>query len=58
MSHGGHHTVEEAVEWVLKALTREYRRACLKWYREQYGDLFADQVESKVLAKWGERKSA
>lgn len=53
MSH--EQTVDQAVEWVLRALTREYRRICLQWYRSEYGDQFADQVEARVREKWGER---
>lgn len=48
-------TEDEAVEWLLKQKTREYRLACLRHWRTLYGDEFANHVEARVKAEWGKR---
>ena len=48
-------THAEAVQWVMSAQSRQYRRECVKYWREQYGDVFADQVEDGVRKRWGKR---
>ena len=37
-------SIKEAVDWLLKALTDEYRRKCLEHWRGLYGDDYADKV--------------
>lgn len=49
-------TIPEAVDWILQSITREYRIQCLHFWREKYGDEYADQVEKRVRAVWGKRK--
>lgn len=45
-------TKDEAVEIVLRQLTKDARRACIAHWREGVGDSFADAVEAEVRAKW------
>lgn len=48
-------TEAEAVEFLLRfryQAAKQYRRDYLTWLRREVGDLFADQVEIKVMAKW------
>lgn len=50
--------MDEAVDWILtnkQSWARGYRRECIKYWRERYGDEFADQVEAGVKARWGKR---
>jgi hypothetical protein len=49
---GAQPTLNEAVSYLIKCHTREYRRECLKFWRECFGSQFADQVEARVLAEW------
>ena len=44
-------SIKEAVDWLLKALTVEYRRKCLEHWRGLYGDDYADKVEFGVKKK-------
>lgn len=46
-------TVDEAVEFMLKSVTLEYRRKAIKFWREKFGDVFADSVERKIKSQWG-----
>lgn len=46
-SEGRKPTIEEAADWLRKALTLEYRLACLRAWRTLYGDEFANQVEAR-----------
>lgn len=48
-------TVEEAVAFMLRSQTREYRAICLAHWRQKFGDAFADEIEERVKQKW-ERK--
>lgn len=48
VTEGRKPTVEEAADWLRKALTLEYRLACLRHWRTLYGDEFANQVEAKA----------
>ena len=34
---------------------RRYRKECLKFWREYYGERFADQVEKMVKEKWAKK---
>lgn len=45
-------TIQEAVEFVLQSLTREYRQSCITHWREKFGDVFANAVEERVKQKW------
>ena len=49
-------TVEEAVDWLLKSLTKEYRRNCLEFWREKYGEAYHAQVKQQFLTKWRTKK--
>lgn len=44
-------TVAEAVAHILQAVTDKYRRECIRYWRERYGDGFAEQVRKTALAK-------
>lgn len=48
-------TIDEAVEILLRTLTKGFRRAQLAEWRHQYGDEFAGSVKAKVSAKWGKK---
>lgn len=50
-SEGRKPAIEEAADWLRKALTLEYRLACLRAWRTLYGDEFANQVEARVGVK-------
>lgn len=45
-------TIEEAVAFLRGCLTREYRRACLRHWRERFGATFADKVERETKRNW------
>lgn len=47
--------VNDAAAWLCKALTSEYRHSCLAYWREKFGDLYADEVE-KVAKKMFKKK--
>lgn len=49
-------THQEAVEWLLRSLTIEYRRECLGHWRGIYGNLYADQIQAEVEKRWKTRK--
>lgn len=51
-------TVEEAVAALMLPATREYRRRCISYWREHYGDAFADTIQAKVEQKFSKRKGA
>ncbi len=36
----------------MRSLTKDYRRDCLKFWRERYGNEFADQVQGEVERQW------
>lgn len=48
-------SVAEAVALICASLTIEYRRDCLKFWRERFGDSFAITVEREVMKAWGKR---
>lgn len=49
-------SVDEAVDWVMKAETREYRQKCLNEWRNKISETFANEVEMRVKKLWGKRK--
>jgi hypothetical protein len=49
-------TVIEAAEHVCRSLTLEYRRECIRYWREKFGGEYADQVEAEVRRRWGKKK--
>lgn len=44
--------VTEAARFICGSLTLEYRRECLKFWRETFGDHYAISVEKEVLKQW------
>lgn len=49
-------TIREAAEWVIAQKTRDYRRDCIDYWRDKYGEVYARSVEREVLALWERRK--
>ncbi len=49
-------TIDEAVESILRCMTRECRVMQLAWFRDKQGDIFADEVKRLVEAKFKKRK--
>lgn len=49
-------SVAEAVYLVCSSYTKEYRRTCIKFWREHYGDAFALEVEKEVGKHWAKRR--
>jgi len=50
-------TVEEAVENVCRDLNdRKFRNHCIEYWRERYGDQFANEVKSKATVILSKRK--
>ena len=49
-------TVDEAVAWIMQALTLEYRKKCLREWREKFGDAYANEIEFKVKRNWKGKK--
>ena len=45
-------TIKEAVEWIKKAHTREYRAACIEYWREKYGENYAESIVNQVKTQW------
>ena len=41
-------SIPEAVAWIMRSLTLEYRQKCLRHWREKFGDAYANEVEVKV----------
>lgn len=48
-------SVAEAAHLVCISLTLEYRRACLKFWEEHFGDTFRLAVEREVRRTWKPR---
>jgi hypothetical protein len=48
-------TIQHAVSWLMDSLTKEYRRECLYFWRERFGDKYADEVQAKFLEAWKNR---
>lgn len=46
-------TVAQAAAFILQSRTLDYRRQCLAFWRERWGNGFADKVEAEVKARWG-----
>jgi hypothetical protein len=49
-------TVNEAVDWLMQSMTREYRRICLDDWCSKYGEKFASQVQEQFLTRWKGKK--
>lgn len=49
-------TLDEAVDWIKRSMTREYRVICIEFWREKYGDGFADTVLERVKTEWKNKK--
>jgi uncharacterized protein YecA (UPF0149 family) len=45
-------TVKQAVLWLINSLTEEYRKECLQFWRERFGDRYADEVHAKFVEDW------
>lgn len=45
-------TIQEAVEIVLGSKTRAYRKLCLDFWRDLFGEEFVLMVEQQVRARW------
>jgi len=45
-------TVQEAVESILRCMTRQCRVTQLAWFKNEYGEAFAKEVKSLVEAKY------
>lgn len=45
-------TINQAVEILMRIITRDERKAQLSWMRRHFGEDFAGQVEAKVKALW------
>lgn len=49
-------TIAQAAHLVMISLTKEYRRLSIAYWREHYGDEFADAVQAEVEERWKGRK--
>ncbi len=49
MTDGAQLTIDQAVDWLMKQLTVEYKRECLRYWREIFGNQYADSVKAKYL---------
>ena len=49
-------TLNEAVQHVVDALTDKYRRECIRYWREHYGNAFAESVRVEAWKRIGKRK--
>lgn len=45
-------TLEEAVHIVMQARSRDYRRTCLKYWTERYGEQYTESVRREVMKRW------
>lgn len=45
-------TVDEAAQSILNAMTKEFRVISLQFFKEQYGEEFANSVKLVVEKKW------
>jgi hypothetical protein len=48
--------VSQAADFVCDSFTLEYRRLCLAFWRERFGDDYADQVGNEVRKRYKPRK--
>lgn len=44
-------TIAEAADHITRSLTPKYQLVCIQYWRDKYGDHFADQVRNEALAK-------
>lgn len=44
-------TIQEAVDWLMQAITKEYRQLCIAFWREHYGNAYAERVKQEFLTK-------
>lgn len=44
-------TVTQAVDWLMKQLTLEYNRTCLRHWRKLYGNAYADKVKAAYMER-------
>lgn len=49
-------TLNEAVAHVVDALTDKYRDECIRYWREHYGNAFAESVRVEAWKRIGKRK--
>ncbi|WP_090322565.1 hypothetical protein [Nitrosomonas oligotropha] len=49
-------TLDEAVDWINRSITREYCVKCIDSWRKLYGDAFADAVLERVKTEWKNKK--
>lgn len=49
-------TIQEAVDWLMQAITKEYRQLCIAFWREHYGNAYAERVKQEFLTKWEGKK--
>ena len=57
MDSTGKLSTQEAADWVLRpSHQKAYRRKCIAYWREMYGDEYADQVVKLVESKFKEKK--
>lgn len=47
--------VHEAVDYLMKSITLQYRRDMIQMWCETQGDEFAEQVKAQFKAKWDKR---
>lgn len=49
-------TIDEAVESILRCMTKAERIRQLAWFKDKHGDIFANEVKRLVEAKFKKRK--
>lgn len=50
-------SVDDAVAWLLRQESLDYRRRCLYHWRDRFGDAYADQVQRLFAAAWAKRRN-
>ena len=40
----------------MASLTREYRRSCIRYWRDKYGDAYATEIEKIVYREWSKKR--
>lgn len=48
--------VHEAVDYLMKSITLQYRRDMIQMWCETQGDEFAEHVKAQFKAKWDKRR--
>lgn len=57
MEKTGKLTIQEAANWVMRPdHTKRYRRECIAWWRNAYGDEYADLVVKLVESQFKEKR--